>query len=71
VDIRKTQVHHNVRRRGLSRTAPSGGLRINHYWGARLQNWGPDTQEILAETEEDRGMEPTVTAFKTCDKYIR
>ena len=70
-DIRKAQVHHNVRRRGLSGMALSNGLRINHYWGARLQDWGPDTQEIFTETEEDRGMEPIVTAFKTCDKYVR
>ena len=44
---------------------------MNHYWGARLQNWGEDTAEILAMTEEDMGMEPIVRAFKECEKYIR
>ena len=70
-DIKKAQVHHNLRRRGQSRTAPSSGLRINHYWGARLQNWGPDTEESLAGTEEDLGMKPIVNAFKDCEKYVR
>lgn len=70
-EVRKAQVHHNVRKRGVSRTASSNSLRINHYWGARLQNWGPDTDESLAMTEEDRGMEPILKTFKTCEKYFR
>ena len=70
-DMKRAQIHHNVRRTGQSRIAPSSGLRMNHYWGARLQNWGPDTPETLSNTEEDRGMEPIVAAFKTCEKYVR
>ena len=69
--IKRAQVHHNNRRSGLTRNAPDNGLRFNHYWGARLQNWGPDTEEILKMTEEDLGMKPIVAAFKTCEKYIR
>ena len=69
--VLKAIVHHNNLRKGDSRTAPSRELRMNHYWGARLQNWGPDTKEILAKTEEDRGMEPIVTSFKTCKRYIQ
>ena len=69
--VLKAIVHHNNLRKGDSRTAPSRELRMNHYWGARLQNWGPDTEEILAKTEEDRGMEPIVASFKTCKRYIQ
>ena len=69
--IKRAQVHHNNRRSGLTRNAPDNGLRFNHYWGARLQNWGPDTEEILTKTEEDLGMKPIVAAFKTCEEYIR
>ena len=70
-DISSAQIHHNKRRRGQSRVASSSELRMNHYWGARLQNWGPDTKDNLTKTEEDRGMEPIVTAFKRCEKYVR
>ena len=70
-DIRKAQIHHNVRLYGRTRDAPTNELRINHYWGARLQNWGPDTKESLAKTEEDRGLEPIVAAFKKCEKYTQ
>jgi hypothetical protein len=69
--IKRAQVHHNNRRSGRTRNAPDNGMRINHYWGARLQNWGPDTEEILTKTEEDLGMKPIVAAFKTCEEYIR
>ena len=70
-EVNKVQLHHNVLRQGLSRDAPREHMRLNHYWGARLQNWGPDTDEILEKTEEDRGMEPIVAAFRKCDEYIR
>ena len=69
--INRAQVHHNNRRSGRTRNAPDNGMRVNHYWGARLQNWGPDTEEILTKTEEDLGMKPIVAAFKTCEEYIR
>lgn len=69
-DIKKAQVHHNHLRRGKSERGPNNSIRINHYWGARLQNWGPDTKEILERTEEDRGMESIVRAFKTCRPYL-
>ena len=70
-DISRAQVHHNGRRHGHSRNAPTNELRMNHYWGARLQNWSPDTKESLAKTEEDRGLEPIVAAFKKCETYIQ
>ena len=70
-DTRRAQVHHNVLKRGQTGNAPSGELRMNHYWGARLQNWGPDTEEILAKTEEDLGMKPIVASFENCRGHTR
>lgn len=65
------QVHHNGLRRGRSMNAPSLELRMNHYWGARLQNWGEDTSEILERTEPDYSIQPIITAFKECELYVK
>lgn len=67
----RAQVHHNGLRTGRSSNAPDHELRLNHYWGARLQNWGDDTPEIIAKTQEDLSMEPIVKEFKKCEKFIR
>ena len=67
----RAAIHHNRILRGKSRNAPVDELRMNHYWGARLQNWGDDTPEILARTIEDLSMEKIVKAFKKCEKYLR
>lgn len=65
------QVHHNSLRKGRSMNAPSTELRMNHYWGARLQNWGEDTPEVLARTEPDYSIKPIIRAFKMCESYVR
>ena len=67
----RAQVHHNSLMTGLSRNAPSEELRMNHYWGARLQNWGEDTPEILRKTIIDEGIKPIIAAFKECEAYVR
>ncbi len=67
----RAQVHHNGLLSGRSMNAPSAELRMNHYWGARLQKWGEDTPEILAKTVLDTGIQPIITAFKECESYIR
>ena len=67
----KAQVHHNLILKGNSMNAPTNELRMNHYWGARLQNWGEDTPEIITKTVEDRSMEDVVKAFKQCEIYVR
>ena len=36
----KASVHHNVIQRGTSVDVDPTILRMNHYWGLRLQNWG-------------------------------
>ena len=64
----RAQVHHNRLLRGRrSMNAPSSELRMNHYWGARLQNWGEDTPEILEKTEPDYSMRPIIASFKGCE----
>ena len=65
------QVHHNGIKSGRSRNAPDDELRLNHYWGARLQNWGEDTPEILKKTRPDNGMLPIIDAFKECERHVR
>ena len=65
------QVHHNMLKSGTNMNAPDDQLRMNHYWGARLQNWGDDTLQILGKTMEDRSMETIVNEFKRCDKLLR
>jgi hypothetical protein len=67
----RAQVHHNGLRKGRSMNAPSAELRMNHYWGARLQDWGEDTPEILEKTETDNDIQPIITAFKECESLAR
>lgn len=67
----RASIHHNSILRGTSSNAPYEELRMNHYWGARLQNWGEDTPEILAQTIEDRSMETVTKQFHKCELYIR
>lgn len=67
----RAQVHHNNVMQGHTTNAPAVALRMNHYWGARLQNWGEDTPEIIAKTVEDRSMEDIVKTFKQCEPYVR
>lgn len=43
--VSKTGVHHHDLRNGISKDADQNRIRLNHYWGARLQNWGEDTPD--------------------------
>ena len=65
------QVHHNYLNSGHSIDAPDEQLRMNHYWGARLQNWGEDTPKVIAMTQEDRSMESVLKVYVNCEKWIR
>lgn len=49
-------VHRHNMLEGKTKNIAPSVLRINHYWGARLQEWGDDTPEIIEKTEEDKGM---------------
>lgn len=67
VGVESANVHHNSLRRGHSTYVPDKNVfRMNHYWGARLQNWGDDTPGILNITTEDRGMERAVAGITLC-----
>ena len=67
-DVTKTGVHHHDLRRGISEDADQYRIRLNHYWGARLQNWGEDTPEILAKTREDNTIQEIVENLLKCDR---
>ena len=60
-------VHHHNLWHGKSADVPDDIIRLNHYWGARLQNWGEDTPEILAKTERDNSMKPIIKSLQKCD----
>ena len=64
----KTHVHHHHLRYGISEDADKYQIRLNHYWGARLQNWGENTPEILAKTLEDNTIQGIVEALISCDR---
>ena len=64
--VSRAIVHHNALATGMSRNFPVDHLRLNHYWGARLQNWGEDTPEIIAKTQPDHLMEPIVKTLQNC-----
>ena len=70
-NIGSVSIHHNSIRTGHTANAPVGELRMNHYWGARLQNWGDDTKEILKLTIPDNSMEPIIRSFKQCETLVR
>lgn len=64
--VMSAQVHHNALNNGQSLDAPDDQFRMNHYWGARLQNWGEDKPEIIAITEEDKSIEPVLQRIIQC-----
>lgn len=69
-DIMWAQVHHNDIKKGRSMDSPENMLRLNHYWGARLQDWGEDTPKILDITEPDYSIETIVKRIKSCASYL-
>ena len=64
----ETHVHHHHLRNGISEDADKNQIRLNHYWGARLQNWGENTPEIFAKTTEDDAIQGIVEALINCDR---
>ena len=64
--VSRAIVHHNSLKQGTSINFPVDLLRLNHYWGARLQNWGEDTPEIIAKTQPDRLMQSVVKTLYNC-----
>ena len=68
MQVTQTHVHHHDLRNGISEDADTNQIRLNHYWGARLQNWGEDTREILDKTTEDNTIQEIVEALIKCDR---
>ena len=64
--VRRAAIHHNHLAKGTSMNFPKDLLRLNHYWGPRLQNWGEDTPEIIAKTEPDHSMKHIVQTLSVC-----
>ena len=46
------QIHHNTIRDGRVVEVDGASIMMLHYWGARLQKWGPDTKKTLSSTIE-------------------
>eukprot|EP00117_Sycon_ciliatum_P038422 scpid31129/ scgid28554/ len=64
-------IHHNfLSVPGLSVPANNSVLRMNHYWGARVQDWGPDTPKSLSRTIKDAAMKPILDAFHACASHL-
>lgn len=51
--IKQCAMHHNQLKCGVSMDVDPKVMRMNHYWGGRLQNWGDDTPEIINKTIPD------------------
>ena len=47
----KAGLHHNGIRKGRVQEESGKTIKNLHYWGARLQDWGPDTNKTFRETE--------------------
>ena len=43
-------MHHNHIKSGSTFEEDGSTLKMLHYWGSRLQNWGPDTPDIIKKT---------------------
>lgn len=68
--IQSAQVHHNDMRKGRSVDCDPRMLHLNHYWGARLQDWGEDTPKVLKMTEPDFSMKPIIDEINRCSKCL-
>ncbi|KAJ7531611.1 hypothetical protein O6H91_14G050900 [Diphasiastrum complanatum] len=51
-------------KQGETSVAPADEVRMNHYWGARVTNFGPDTVEILNVLEVDNSIQPIATRLR-------
>ena len=58
--IRNPGIHIHEITYGSTITANNSEFRMLHYWGARLQNWGPDTNKTIEMTEEFNFVKDTI-----------
>ena len=63
----KARVHRNrLAYNEISVNADEKVLRLNHYWGARLQNWGEDTPWIIEITTRDESVKSVSRKLRQC-----
>ncbi|XP_071149228.1 uncharacterized protein [Mytilus edulis] len=65
--VKYVAIHHNKLKKGRSKDADVSELRMNHYWGARLQNWGDDTATIFNITMFDDSIVDTANQLERHD----
>lgn len=53
-------LHHNIISKGITHEVPNDELKMLHYWGARMQDWGPDTPELFKKTVEFNSVRDTM-----------
>ncbi|EFJ22120.1 hypothetical protein SELMODRAFT_416949 [Selaginella moellendorffii] len=49
---------------GATIVAEEEEMRMNHYWGPRVTNFGPDTPELVEMLVEDSSIQPTASYLK-------
>ena len=49
-----------IHRHGQLVIADTSKLKMLHYWGARLQDWGPDTPKVIDMTVEFNDIRNTI-----------
>ena len=69
--VTRMAMHHSVLAYGKSMDVDPKVLRNNHYWGARLQNWGEDTPLSLAKTIPDDSALSVAEHFKEYVQHTR
>ncbi|KAI6657584.1 hypothetical protein LOD99_327 [Oopsacas minuta] len=62
----RARLHRNIVLSGYSVKANEDEIRFKHYWSARLQNWGPDTEEVLELTTPEYGIIDISYTLKNC-----
>ena len=60
--IRNPRIHSHEITYGSTITANYSELRMLHYWGARLQGWGPDISKTIEMTEEFNFVKDTIAS---------
>eukprot|EP00249_Psilotum_nudum_P015342 c25274_g1_i1 orf=163-1443(+) len=56
---------------GETVVAESEVIRMNHYWGARLTDFGPDTAAVLEMLVPDTSMQPIASELKQATELVR
>lgn len=59
----KAAFHHNHLTCGTSKEFNASKMRMNHYWGGRLSNWGELSQSLMESTIEDTSILPMMKAI--------